>query len=416
MPPNGNSYPAASLSASPRRRLRLLILQSYTGVGGAETALLNLLDGLQEDTTWCEIVTLGHGNGALDEALHQHGHRLTPYPGARFRRLDQTLVAIRWLAEKISRENFDVVLANGGHPNLYARPAALWARRPSVWWVHDHSFADPLRAGPLGWLQGMVAADLLMANSSMTEQKLRAYFPGTPVATVRPGVNERKLLAALDRGGPLRASLGIPESECIVGMAARYQPGKGHLLFLEAAARMVHVGFPGRFWIIAARLPWQDSGYAGHLRESTKRLGLQHRVTFLEDQPDAPAWLAACDIVVQPALQPETLGLVAAEAMVLGRPLVATAHGGALEMVTHGQDGWLVPPNESTAIAEAVMHLWSDPALCRRLGEQAARKAREQFSSRRTAEQFRALLEPLAHSRSQLRQANNFVAVCRKEG
>lgn len=379
--------------------MRLLILQSYTGLGGAETALLNLLDGLPEDSIWYEVVTFGHGNGALDGALHQNGHRLTPYPGARFRRLDRTLVTIRWLAEKIRRENFDVVLANGGHPNLYARPAALWARRPSVWWVHDHSFADPLRAGPLGWLQGMVAADLLVANSSMTEQKLRTHFPGTPVATVRPGVNEHKLLAALDRRGPLRASLGIAESECIVGMAARYQPGKGHLLFLESAARTVRAGFPGRFWIIAASLPWQDSGYAALLRERTNRLGLQHRVTFLEDLPDAPAWLAACDLVIQPSLQPETLGLVAAEAMALGRPLVATAHGGALEMVTHGQDGWLVPPNDSNAIAEAVMHLWSDPALCRRLGEQAARTAGERFSSRRAAEQFRALLEPLAHAR-----------------
>jgi glycosyltransferase involved in cell wall biosynthesis len=81
----------------------------------------------------------------------------------------------------------------------------------------------------------------------------------------------------------------------------------------------------------------------------------------------------------------EGLSQALLEAMALGLPVVASRAGGNADLVSHGEDGWLVPPRDSSAFAGALSRLLGDPDLRRRLGARARRTARERFSLARTA-------------------------------
>ncbi len=391
-PAQTESRPIAQASAP----ARVLFVQSYTGLGGAETALLNLLRNLPRDRVTARVVSLEHGNGALLNALADCGVPVERRAAGRFRNMHRAASAVRWLAQIIQRQPFDVVLANGGHPNLYARPAARLAGCPSVWWVHDHSFADPLRAGPLGFLQTLVRADVLVANSRVTEYKLRACFPGTRIETIPPGIDLACVEQALALRSRTRQALQLRDDQWVVGTFARLQRWKGHKVFLHAVARARQDGFGGQAWIVGGATTHHDPGYEQELHRVTAELGLESCVKFFGSRADALALMSATDTVVHASVRPEPYGLVVAEAMALGRPVVATAHGGPLEMISEGKDGLLVPPGDPAALAEALLRLWRNPVLCQRLGEQARMRAHREFSASRTAELFCRLFDQLA--------------------
>jgi D-inositol-3-phosphate glycosyltransferase len=87
----------------------------------------------------------------------------------------------------------------------------------------------------------------------------------------------------------------------------------------------------------------------------------------------------------------EGYGVVCAEAMAHGKPVVASAVGGLLDLVRHGETGLLVPPGDEAALREALRWLLGDPELRRRMGAAARERAREHLSwERATAETLRA--------------------------
>jgi glycosyltransferase involved in cell wall biosynthesis len=97
----------------------------------------------------------------------------------------------------------------------------------------------------------------------------------------------------------------------------------------------------------------------------------------------------------------EGFGVVCAEAMAHGRPVVASAAGGLLDLVVDGETGLLVPPGDAPALRAALERLLGDGELRRRLGEAGRRRARESFSwERATAQTVSAYEDALAGSRS----------------
>ncbi len=94
-----------------------------------------------------------------------------------------------------------------------------------------------------------------------------------------------------------------------------------------------------------------------------------------------PAAYMLTDLVVSASTDPEAFGRVVAEAQALGRPVVATDHGGARETVIPGVTGWLTPPGDVAALSKAIGHaLEVNEAARQRLAEKAAANVRNNFS------------------------------------
>jgi glycosyltransferase involved in cell wall biosynthesis len=101
--------------------------------------------------------------------------------------------------------------------------------------------------------------------------------------------------------------------------------------------------------------------------------------------------------VVHASTQPEPFGLVIAEAMACGRPVVVSAAGGAAELIDDGRDALAVPPADVEAMSRAIAHLAADPELRARLGAAGREAAERDFDRARLARQvapiYRAIVE-----------------------
>jgi len=133
--------------------------------------------------------------------------------------------------------------------------------------------------------------------------------------------------------------------------------------------------------------------YERRLRARCMELGIEDNVLFTGIRRDIPDILAASSVLVLPSVTPEPFGLTVVEAMAAGCPVVATAAGGPLESVLDGETGWLVPPNDSEAIAERVCRVLEHPRDAEEMGRRGRERARKYFAVERYAHEMAALLE-----------------------
>lgn len=146
--------------------------------------------------------------------------------------------------------------------------------------------------------------------------------------------------------------------------------------------------FPGVRLTIAS-----DGPARAALQRLAAELGLTDRVDFLGwiEFEKMPALLKSATIVVMPSRLVEGFGLVALDAALMARPIVATRVGGLPEVVADGQTGLVVEPEDSHALAEAIAHLLDHPEAATKMGEAARRRAQELFSWKRHVDAFDAL-------------------------
>jgi glycosyltransferase involved in cell wall biosynthesis len=121
------------------------------------------------------------------------------------------------------------------------------------------------------------------------------------------------------------------------------------------------------------------------------------RLRMTSETADVTSYLAAADVVAVPSRN-EGMGRVIVEAMALGLPVVATAVGGIPDVVTDGECGRLVEPEDSGALAAALIELGRDPALRRKLGEAASARA-EAFSTSVANEKLLAVYAALVRAK-----------------
>jgi glycosyltransferase involved in cell wall biosynthesis len=118
------------------------------------------------------------------------------------------------------------------------------------------------------------------------------------------------------------------------------------------------------------------------------RLGLTGRVGFTGFQADRAAVMRALDVVVHASTDPEPFGLVIAEGMSTGRPVVTTGQGGAAELVQPEVDGVLARPGDPIDLARVLVRLATNPTLRLELGRAARTTAVARFSRARFASEM----------------------------
>lgn len=186
----------------------------------------------------------------------------------------------------------------------------------------------------------------------------------------------------------------------VIMLPGRMSKWKGHELFLDSLARIKNLNWTA----VCVGDPEENPGYARELVSLAEKHGISDRVNFVGHCHDMPAALLLADIVVSASsLEAEAFGRIAVEAQAMARPVVATAHGGSLEIIADRESGWLVKPGDAESMAAALREALADPELRRRYGGNGQRLVREKFTTRQMCEKtvnlYHSLLAEKAGSR-----------------
>jgi glycosyltransferase involved in cell wall biosynthesis len=182
----------------------------------------------------------------------------------------------------------------------------------------------------------------------------------------------------------LRAELGCSPSTALVAMFARVAPQKDFETLIDAMALVVAEHPAARLALVGEHeRPEACRLYHRRLRERIAALTLESHVVWTGFRKDVDDLVHAADIVVL-ATHDEGFGLAIVEAMIRGRPVVATNVGGVPEIIDDGETGVLHEHGDSRGLARAIVRLIGDPQLARALGERAQRAVRVRFSEDQT--------------------------------
>jgi glycosyltransferase involved in cell wall biosynthesis len=176
----------------------------------------------------------------------------------------------------------------------------------------------------------------------------------------------------------VRREWGIPREAPVVGIVARLIPWKGQRELIEALARL-SAEFPDLHVMIVG-----EGGDRDTLRRHAEKRGVQQQVIFTGWHDDVRPLLASFDIFALPSYE-EPFGLAITEAMAMQLPVIACHSGGVPEIITHGENGWLIEPRSAQELADAIRTLLTDRNLRETMAQKARQTVIERFSPERQA-------------------------------
>ncbi len=298
------------------------------------------------------------------------------------------------LTRLIRQERIDLVHSNTAAVWCGALAARL-TRRPHVWHIHE------IIRRPT-WLRRGIAraavalSDRVVAISGAVRDHLLADAPDRDgwIVVIPDAVDTERFRPDVD-GSALRRAWGCDPNTVLIGQVGRIHTWKGQEVFARAAALLRDRYPQARFVVVGDIVPGQPEPL-DRLKARIAEAHLNERFTLAGYRRDAPQVMAALDVLVQPSAEPEPFGMVVIEAMASGKPVVATAHGGPLEIVVDGETGFLVPPGDPAALAEALARLIENPSLRRRMGAAGRERAVTRYGFPAHVAAFAALYEALA--------------------
>lgn len=217
----------------------------------------------------------------------------------------------------------------------------------------------------------------ILANYDVDPAVIRVIHRGIDIDQFSP---ERVAPARIEQ---LAKSWRLRDDRHVVMLPGRLTRWKGQLVLIEALSRLRERHPEAQCVLVGS--DQGRTGYRRELEEAIAKLGLGDRVTIADHCNDMPAAYMLAEVVVNASSDPEAFGRVIVEAQAMGKPVVVTNHGAVRETVSAGRTGWVVPPGDPAALAEAL-----DEALSLDPGQRAllARHTRDFVADRFTRERM----------------------------
>ncbi len=306
---------------------------------------------------------------------------------------------------RILRTNDIDIVHVDGVTNFVPALAAALTRTPIVWHYNDH-LVGPLKRLLLPLLSRL-ASTVIVQGENLRQSRTGGDARLRDKTVVLPSaVDPGKFHAGardLEERRRIRQELGLPPECVLVGSVGNINRFKGYTYFVEAAAAIKRQVPSARFLIVGAKLD-TDPGYWEQLHELADRLGLTEDLVYTGFRDDVARVLSALDVFVLASVL-ESCPVAILEAMAMQVPVVATDVGAVSEMVLHGRTGFVVPPREPDAIAEAVMrYLHMPDEQVRQMMEAARQRVESEYSVGKIARQQKCLYESLVVHGARQRQ------------
>jgi glycosyltransferase involved in cell wall biosynthesis len=267
--------------------------------------------------------------------------------------------------------------------HIYSNTSAVllgaWVSRSlkvfHTWHIHEIITKPRWLAAILGKIIGS-SSDQIIVVSGAVKTFWSKYIPVKKLKVIYNGLHYGPYQDPIKL---LRKELDINQDYLLIGMIGRVSHWKGQSYFLEIAGQLCQSYSNLVFIIVGDAFPGSEHLYE-EMRLQIIKKGLEKRVHTLGFRSDIPEILAELDIFVLPSILPDPFPTVILEAMAAGKPIVATAHGGACEMVKENETGYLIPWENVSMAVTKMIPLIDDGKLRRAMGKSGRERVLEHFS------------------------------------
>jgi len=243
----------------------------------------------------------------------------------------------------------------------------------------------------------------IVADASLIKRHLAEKHGVDPakIEVIGSAVDLEKFKPPRDRM-KFRREIGVGDETPLIGNVGMIRPDKGQLILVEAARLVLGKRPDARFVIVGQGTGILKRGI--NVRNAIDNVRLADKIIMAGYRWDTPEVYAACDMIVIASLRTEASPIVLREAFASGRPLIATKVGDIPEIVQHRQNGLLIEPGDTQALADAILEFISDPKLAAYCAANGLRYATEHFS-------FDKMMEAKLHADLVLSRTNASVSI-----
>jgi glycosyltransferase involved in cell wall biosynthesis len=366
-------------------RMKILHVISSGGMYGAEAVILNMSRTLNEGGRHSSELAVFSNSSNPNLELHETAAREGIRSNLISCRGQVDRKVVNGIRELAGRVGADIVHAHGYKADIYVYLALRGRRIPLVSTCHTWYDNDPF-VSLYGWADRGVLrnfARVVAVSDEVRQRLLRAGVREERIRLLQNGID----LRPFDKAAAIRAIRAAgADSMPVVGLIGRLAPEKGVDIFLRATAQVL-AEFPGARFVVAGEGPDRDK-----LEALIDALKIREWVELVGRQEDMPAVYASLDLMVSSSRQ-EGLPIAILEGMASGLPLVAARVGEVPRVVMDGVTGILVPPEDTGALAEAIVGLLRDPERRERLGAAGRRLVEEKYSAARMTEDYLRVYE-----------------------
>jgi glycosyltransferase involved in cell wall biosynthesis len=347
--------------------------------GGAEVVLDEYVRIISQEADDVEVLVVVPASGNVSDRMTRYGAMVTVVSQPRwadFGSMTPIKAPIRiiwilsriWAARRLIKQwRPDVVLTNTMTIPAFAI-AARTLKIPHVWMIHEFGKRDHDLSFALGYrrtirLIGRLSTKVIccsnavrdeLAFSGISETKLLTIYCATDTASVCESPTKRKSYEQL--------------RTIVVG---RIAPSKGQLLALQGISEAREMGADVSIDFVGSEF---DHEYVAMIRS----LHVEG-VRFIGYVDDPTPYYCRADVALM-CSSDEAFGRVTVEAMKLGLPVIGLNSGGTNEIIVDGRSGYLIPPNDPSALAGKLRRLWADEVMRSEMGRQAQADALRRFS------------------------------------
>ncbi len=273
----------------------------------------------------------------------------------------------------VKKERIDLIYSNTFGVIVGAVAARLVGIRHIF---HVHEILNP------PWLNRILcqianrSSQAVIVVSEAVRAHLKPNISKVPISRIYNGLPYEPFLNVTS---DIRKEMGYTSQVLVVGLIGRIHFWKGQDYFLEICKELKRLKVKAKYVIVGDVFPGYEH-LEQKLRDMIEELDLTEDVKLLGFREDVPAVMQALDVFVSSSVLPDPLPTVILEAMASGKAVVATAHGGAVEMVIPEKTGVLIPYDDPTLAAEIMLPVLKDTQKRREMGASGRERVLETFS------------------------------------
>lgn len=363
--------------------MNILILHPASDLYGASKILLIVTEILQRNN-YKPIVVLSEDGPLVNELkklnvevrIIRLGILRRKYfniPGL-LNRISVSYTAWKMLNRLIREEKPEIIYSNTTGVIIGALLAWKKGIR-HIWHVHEIITKPAAFTRIIGYLLNTFSDKVIVVSDAVKRHWQQTVNP-SKIVRIYNGID---ISPFNHTNSDLRQELKIPADVLLIGMIGRVNHWKGQGYFLEIA-KILNDKYPFICFIMAGDAFPGNEHLVDELNANIKGLELEQKVFNTGYRTDVVNILNALDIFVLPSIQPDPFPTVILEAMSAGKPVIATNHGGAPEMIEDGKSGLLIPVTDAAKAAEKISLLIENEMIRKEMGIKARERVQALFS------------------------------------